>query len=617
MNKRSLLALTSAAALVVLTWLVPAAEPAKVAPTAPTDTIQDFVFLGESRPVLIRLHVQVDGQSLQAAWDASIDYLFKYLDVDGDGVLSKAEAERAPTVEQFTGGLVAAFGQGGQGGPGRGRPAPTGPTMQDLDADRDGKVTRDELAAYYRKNGFTPFQFRFGAGGPNIGGALAAILGGSRPEPSVEAVRKAIFDLLDTNKDGKLSKEELAAAETVLLRLDEDQDEMILPRELVTETGSNPNALNGLLAMGGLGRQKAETSSPILVPVLTAGQVPVDLVKRLKERYGKDLGADAKGLSRKDLGLDEATFRALDADANGVLDDKELANFANRSPDLELGLRLGKRAPAQSALEVRAGPDRSLLANRLTIEDGLGFLDLGLTRAEFRPDDLERPDAIAGIVKEQAQTQFQQADKDGNGILDANEIQNSRFFRPLAKALDRKGDGKITEDVVNDYLEHLQELQKRARAGSVTLEISDQSRGLFDMLDTDRDGRLSVREMRQAPKLLATLDRAGKGYLTMEDIPRSYRIEVRRGPINQGGPANLFDLYGAPTTRAEVQRGQKGPLWFRKMDRNRDGDVSRKEWLFSEELFRLIDTDGDGLISVAEAEKAAELLKQRGLEEEP
>ena len=53
------------------------------------------------------------------------------------------------------------------------------------------------------------------------------------------------------------------------------------------------------------------------------------------------------------------------------------------------------------------------------------------------------------------------------------------------------------------------------------------------------------------------------------------------------------------------------------MDRNRDGDVSRKEFLFGEELFRLIDTDGDGLISVEEAEKAAELLKKRGQEEEP
>jgi hypothetical protein len=39
------------------------------------------------------------------------------------------------------------------------------------------------------------------------------------------------------------------------------------------------------------------------------------------------------------------------------------------------------------------------------------------------------------------------------------------------------------------------------------------------------------------------------------------------------------------------------------MDRNRDGDVSRREWLGSEELFRQIDTDGDGLISAEEADR--------------
>ena len=35
------------------------------------------------------------------------------------------------------------------------------------------------------------------------------------------------------------------------------------------------------------------------------------------------------------------------------------------------------------------------------------------------------------------------------------------------------------------------------------------------------------------------------------------------------------------------------------------------------EHLKQYDTDGDGLISVAEAEKAAELLKRRGVEEEP
>src|SRR5207302_539497 len=132
------------------------------------------------------------------------------------------------------------------------------------------------------------------------------------------------------------------------------------------------------------------------------------------------------------------------------------------------------------------------------------------------------------------------------------------------------------------------------------LEISDQSRGLFDLLDTNRDGRLSVREMRRAPQLLGQLDRDGKGFLTQRDLPRSYRLEVKRGPMDQsglGGFGAVVNRYLTPSGRTEAERPQAGPLWFRKMDRNRDGDVSRKEFLFGEELFRKIDTDGDGLIS--------------------
>ncbi len=46
---------------------------------------------------------------------------------------------------------------------------------------------------------------------------------------------------------------------------------------------------------------------------------------------------------------------------------------------------------------------------------------------------------------------------------------------------------------------------------------------------------------------------------------------------------------------------QKGPVWFRKMDRNADGDVSRAEFLGTKAEFDAIDTDHDGLISLEEA----------------
>jgi hypothetical protein len=39
------------------------------------------------------------------------------------------------------------------------------------------------------------------------------------------------------------------------------------------------------------------------------------------------------------------------------------------------------------------------------------------------------------------------------------------------------------------------------------------------------------------------------------------------------------------------------------MDRNGDGDVSRREFLGTDEEFAAIDTDGDGLISAEEAER--------------
>ena len=42
------------------------------------------------------------------------------------------------------------------------------------------------------------------------------------------------------------------------------------------------------------------------------------------------------------------------------------------------------------------------------------------------------------------------------------------------------------------------------------------------------------------------------------------------------------------------------------MDRNRDGDVSWREFLGPLAVFKKLDTDGDGLITAAEAELAGE-----------
>jgi hypothetical protein len=146
----------------------------------------------------------------------------------------------------------------------------------------------------------------------------------------------------------------------------------------------------------------------------------------------------------------------------------------------------------------------------------------------------------------------------------------------------------------------------------VSLVSSYRGEGLWDLLDRNRDGVLGLREVREAPKVLATLQRDADGFVTSESILPTYVMQLGQGRthfnrISGGDVVTLTDA-----GRLEYPSGDVagGPLWFRKMDRNGDGDVSRSEFLGSPEEFRKLDLDGDGLISREEAE-AAEEKRQR------
>ncbi len=111
--------------------------------------MQDFVYLGDKGPVLMRFHVRIDGKPLLDVWEDFMGKLFAYLDQNGDGVLSKEEAARVPPMQVLFNNAPNFVGQ---------RPNFPGA----LDQNRDGKITRAELADWYRRIGATPFQFRTG-----------------------------------------------------------------------------------------------------------------------------------------------------------------------------------------------------------------------------------------------------------------------------------------------------------------------------------------------------------------------------------------------------------------------------------------------------------------------
>jgi Ca2+-binding EF-hand superfamily protein len=578
---------------VALATLLPFISPADDKPDpakaeAPPGAVQDIVYFAETRPILIRLHVEVDGQPFDAAWDEYIEALFKYLDRDGDGVLSPAEANRAPSAQELLqllrGNL---FGGGNQ------QVVMNDDTSvlnkPDLEANDDGKVTLESLIRYYRSHAAGPVQVTLY---PNQGNAA-------------DALTDVLYELLDTNKDGKLSEAELKAAEKILMRFDKNEDDLVSSQELIPNIAARygqapPEPQPEPDPNDPTGQKKKPKPAPeskffVVVPDGTQRYLSqrMELAQKIIARYDKD--NDGK-LSHSEISF-LAEFNLLDRNKDGFLDSTELLRFLALNGDVELVFRIGKNEANKPLAALYApGGKQTRMAKRVALSPfgGVNFADRG-TEIDVQGIEGIRPNVEA--ARQTFIDAFRALDTDRNLFVTRKQVDDPQagLLKAIFNIADRNDDGKLSEQELLTYLD----LQSKAANAFIRVSLADNGRGLFGLLDGNHDGQLGVRELRTAWDRLKKHDQRYDKSISRSDLPPQFRILVSRGEPQVNGP-----LLGASAATAT------GPQWYRLMDRNGDGDISLREFLGTEEEFRRLDLDGDGLISLDEALKAEALRKK-------
>ncbi len=119
---------------------------------------------------------------------------------------------------------------------------------------------------------------------------------------------------------------------------------------------------------------------------------------------------------------------------------------------------------------------------------------------------------------------------------------------------------------------------------------------LLPELDLNADKRLTLRELAGATAHLLHADHNGDGQLSGAELRAPFRLVFSLGPLVHRELAGIRALPVSSRPSAIV-----APEWFTRMDRNKDLDVSRREFPGDDTQFRQVDSDGDGLIDPTEA----------------
>jgi Ca2+-binding EF-hand superfamily protein len=375
------------------------------------------------------------------------------------------------------------------------------------------------------------------------------------------------FSLIDVDGDWNLSADELNQASARLAQADIDGD--------------------GAFFVGEIGRSDASRkyADVMLAVLLGRPQSGAAAERALRTHY-----ADAEGrVSRPAFQFAPGLFDRLDADRDGELQPAELQRIVALPAQITLAIDHGavdSNEPTRIRLlntssEMQGmAPEaaRPGVSHHWWHGDGELVLDIG-QRAPSRN------------FKLMALEQMARLDRNKNGYLEPAEV----FLIGQFAAWDLNGDGMVPQKELETAFAN----EARISRSCIQIDVTRHAPPLWARLDSNRDQLISVRELRQVKDLLAKYDADGDGAVAGRELPFQFAIQ-----IVPATPTSRLVTRGVTRVSRGAQRRSVGPLWFDRMDRNGDGDISPREFLGTPEQFDKMDADRDGLIDPKEATAA-------------